>query len=69
MKSKEAGQIKIDFIDRQGNVIREIMNEYKAVGNYTQNVEFGQLKGMIFYYRIVDANGVVNSKKFMVAQE
>lgn len=61
----EAGNVKIELHDRAGNVVKEITNEYKTSGNYTETVNLNGLNGRIYFYVITDQSGV-RSKKFVI---
>lgn len=62
---KEAGNVKIELHDKSGNIVKEIISEYKTPGTYTETIDLSELRDIVYFYVITDKNGV-RSKKFMV---
>jgi len=64
---KEAGNIKIELHDKSGNIVKEIISEYKTPGTYTETINLNGLRDIVYFYVITDKDGV-RSEKFMVKQ-
>jgi hypothetical protein len=57
--------IKITVYDLEGNVIRTLVNEYKAPGRYTTSFSRDDLSPGVYYYRIKSGN-YSESRKMIV---
>ncbi len=64
---QQAGNVRIDIVDKQGNLIQAVADQYFEAGQQRLSVDTQNLKGYVFYYRIQDASGV-SSTKFLVKQ-
>jgi chromosome segregation ATPase len=62
---KQGGNIRIVLMDNQGNIMREISNEYQNPGVYEKEVDISDLSSKQYYYAILDDKGAV-TKKFTV---
>ncbi len=64
---KQAGTVRIDIQDDRGNIIQNIVNERKATGIYSANVNVSNLKSGAYYFTLSDAKGRV-VQKVLIAQ-
>lgn len=63
------GMIIIDLLDKEGKVIKQVMNEYKDAGVINASFDVTGLEtGNLYFYRISD-NGTVTNKKFILSAE
>ncbi|MBD78949.1 MAG: hypothetical protein CL840_08520 [Crocinitomicaceae bacterium] len=61
------GELIIDLVDKEGKVIKQIMNEYRNAGTVEIEVDVSELSGgNLYFYRISD-NGTISNQKFMMA--
>jgi len=60
----KSGQVQIDLLDRQGNLVKTILNERKAKGKHTIEVSTADLPANIYYYKVITENGG-ETKKFI----
>lgn len=54
---KQAGHIRIELRDRQGKVLKVLLDDTQQTGKYTLDVDISQLKNGVYYYTIIDAQG------------
>jgi len=62
---KNEGLIKIDLVDEFGNVVKNLLNEYKQVGNYEFDLIRENSKSKFLFITIQDEQGVNNEKILM----
>lgn len=60
-----AGSVKVDIVDQQGNVVKSVYKGELPKGLNKLEVNIGELKSNMYYYRITDAQGTT-SKPFFV---
>jgi len=53
------------LLDKQGNVIKTVLSEDKAAGDYTVQVGLENLPDAVYYYRVTTAAGS-KTKRFVV---
>ena len=61
------GKVKIELLDKEGFVIRTVMETAKEKGTYSLEVNISDLQQNLYFYRITDNSGT-NSVKFIVAK-
>ncbi len=61
----EAGTVQIDLLDKGGNLVRTISNEYKEAGTYSETVDIADLQQYHYYYQITLPNGKKEVQRFM----
>ncbi len=54
---KQAGQIRIELRDRQGQVLKVLVDDFQDLGSYNMDVDISQLKTGVYYYTIIDGQG------------
>jgi len=59
---KNEGAIAIDLIDESGNVVKNLLNEFKTEGSYELKLSTGDLKSKIYFVAIKDVKGANNTK-------
>lgn len=64
---KKSGQVRIELRTKGGNVLKVLLNEYKEVGEYNLDVNLDDLEGGIYFYTLIDQQGVT-SKKVVVSK-
>ena len=62
-----AGKVKIDVLDKDGFIVRTVLDATKEKGVYSINVNTGDLEQNLYFYRIMDNSGT-DSIKFIVAR-
>ena len=67
-KIANAGNVKIELRDEQGNLVKLLSNSRQEAGNYELNVNISSLKDGVYYYSITDVVGVT-TKKLVVARK
>ncbi|MEL6922482.1 MAG: hypothetical protein AAFO94_00425, partial [Bacteroidota bacterium] len=66
---KTAGRIRVDLVDQQGNVVQTVVDAFREAGTYTEQVNFDRQTGKNLFYRLIDPEGQVVTKQFIVTQE
>lgn len=64
---QKAGQVRIELRTKGGNVLKVLLNEYKDIGEYNLDVNLSELEGGIYFYTLIDQQGVT-SKKVVVSK-
>lgn len=64
---KKAGQVRIELRTKGGNILKVLLNEFKDEGEYSLDVNLSDLEGGIYFYTLVDQQGVT-SKKVVVSK-
>jgi Spy/CpxP family protein refolding chaperone len=59
---KQEGQIRIELRDRQGRVLKVLLDDQQEKGDYSLDVDISQLKNGVYYYTIIDAQGQRSEK-------
>jgi Secretion system C-terminal sorting domain len=54
---KEEGTVKIELLDKDGKLIRSLLDEKREKGTHTLPVNLNELKTGIYYYRIQSSQG------------
>ncbi len=54
---KQEGHIRIELRDRQGKVLKVLLDDQQEKGDYSLDVDISQLKNGVYYYTIIDAQG------------
>lgn len=62
---KEAGRIKIEIHDEQGRLVKVLLDEEKAAGQYQLNTDLSALKNRTYFYVVSDKQGRT-TKKFLI---
>jgi Secretion system C-terminal sorting domain len=55
----KAGKVQIDLIDKEGKIIRTILNEHKSSGKHIVEVDVAQLSTDVYYYQILLPEGKI----------
>lgn len=61
----QKGQVKIELLDKQGNIVKTVLNDTKKAGDYTIDVNLDKLPNAVYYYRITTASGS-KTKRFLL---
>lgn len=61
----KAGFVSIKVFDSQGKFITELVNSFKAIGNYSVNFDGSQLASGVYFYRI-EANNFIDTKRLVL---
>ncbi|MBX2844005.1 MAG: T9SS type A sorting domain-containing protein [Flammeovirgaceae bacterium] len=59
-----AGNVAITIHNKQGELVKSIINEEKPAGTYTQNLDISDLESGLYFYKINSADGMV-TKRFI----
>lgn len=65
---QEAGEVRIELRDNDGRLVKMLLDEYRAPGEYQVEVDLSPLNDGVYYYTITGKNGKV-TKKMVVAKE
>lgn len=56
------GPVKIELLDKQGNILKTVLNESKSKGDYSIDVNLSNLPNAIYYYRITTVSGTKTTR-------
>lgn len=59
------GNVKVELLDKQGNVLKTVVNETKKAGEYAVAVDLNNLPNAVYYYRITTKLGS-QTKRFVL---
>lgn len=59
---KNSGNVKIDLLDREGNLIRTLWEGQNEAGDYERQFDIGELNSGIYLFRVQSAEGVQTQK-------
>jgi hypothetical protein len=65
---KKAGQIRIELHNEAGNTLKVIVDGYREVGQYSEEVDLSNVKDGAYYYSIMDQQGVT-TKAVIVSKQ
>jgi DNA repair exonuclease SbcCD ATPase subunit len=65
-KVEKAGEVVLELHDQDGNLVRTIVNENRAAGEYTERVNLGDLNGFVYVYVLKTPSGEVLSEKLVI---
>lgn len=65
---KNEGAVAIDLIDESGNLVKNLLDEFKTEGSYELKISTDDLKSKIYFIAIKDAKGVNNTKLMINAR-
>lgn len=58
---ESAGPVKIDLVDHNGNIVKNLMDEDKEKGSYELRVDLTNLQGHKYFIRLTDQYGVYSN--------
>ncbi len=61
------GSVKLNVYDISGKLVKELVNNEMSAGSYSYSLNAADLNSGVYFYRI-EANGFVDSKKFMLVK-
>lgn len=56
------GNVTVELLDKQGNVLKTLLNETKGKGKHSLAVDLAGLANEVYYYRVVTASGSQTSR-------
>lgn len=59
---KDAGYYRVELRDKNGQVLKELSNEYRQSGAYQEEVDMSQFPSGTYYLSITGADGVISEK-------
>jgi hypothetical protein len=60
------GKLRITVINSLGQIVKELLNEFKKVGNYTIDFDGSNLSSGIYYYRLESNNLTITNKMLLI---
>lgn len=65
---KKAGQIRIELHNEAGNTLKVIVDGYREVGQYSEEVDLSNVKDGAYYYSIMDQQGI-STKAVIISKQ
>ncbi|WP_020530159.1 T9SS type A sorting domain-containing protein [Flexithrix dorotheae] len=59
-----AGNVTITIHNKQGELVKSVINEEKQAGTYTQDLDISDLENGLYFYKIISTDGTV-TKRFI----
>ncbi|MEL6593506.1 MAG: T9SS type A sorting domain-containing protein, partial [Bacteroidota bacterium] len=62
LRLEEAGQVKIQILNKDGELVRTVVNEQKSAGEHTQSIDLQGLEPGLYFYQIQTPRGTRSRK-------